>query len=64
MSSTASMLTAFLTITNLGGAISEVVQDAMVAEAGKNKAGAQQGISTEPSIRHQKIDSASFILYV
>lgn len=43
VSSTASMLTAFLTITNLGGAISEVVQDAMVAEAGKNKAGAQQG---------------------
>nr|XP_024359100.1 probable folate-biopterin transporter 7 [Physcomitrium patens]XP_024359101.1 probable folate-biopterin transporter 7 [Physcomitrium patens]XP_024359102.1 probable folate-biopterin transporter 7 [Physcomitrium patens]XP_024359103.1 probable folate-biopterin transporter 7 [Physcomitrium patens]PNR31773.1 hypothetical protein PHYPA_025896 [Physcomitrium patens] len=41
VSSAASMLTAFLTITNLGGAISEVVQDAMVAEAGKNKAGAQ-----------------------
>uniref|UniRef100_A0A7I4CBW4 Uncharacterized protein n=1 Tax=Physcomitrium patens TaxID=3218 RepID=A0A7I4CBW4_PHYPA len=43
VSSAASMLTAFLTITNLGGAISEVVQDAMVAEAGKNKAGAQPG---------------------
>jgi folate/biopterin transporter len=43
VSSTASVLTLFLTITNLGGAISEVVNDAMIAEAGKNKAGAQQG---------------------
>jgi len=43
VSSTASVLTIFLTITNLGGAISEVVNDAMIAEAGKNKAGAQQG---------------------
>ncbi|XP_024379647.1 probable folate-biopterin transporter 7 [Physcomitrium patens] len=42
-SSSAAMLTAFLTITNLGGAISEVVNDAMIAEAGKNKVGAQQG---------------------
>lgn len=43
VSSTANILTAFLTITNFGGAISEVVQDAMLAEAGKNKVGAQQG---------------------
>lgn len=43
-SSTATILTGFLTITNLGGAISEVVNDAMVAEAGKNKKGAQQGL--------------------
>lgn len=43
-SSSAAMLTAFLTITNLGGAISEVVNDAMIAEAGKNKVGAQQGM--------------------
>jgi folate/biopterin transporter len=44
VSSTANILTAFLTITNFGGAISEVVQDAMLAEAGKNKVGAQQGM--------------------
>jgi folate/biopterin transporter len=43
VSSTATMLTAFLTITNFGGAISEVVQDAMLTEAGKNKVGAQHG---------------------
>lgn len=43
VSSTATILTTFLTITNFGGAISEVVQDAMLAEAGKNKVGAQQG---------------------
>jgi len=43
VSSTATILTVFLTITNFGGAISEVVQDAMLAEAGKNKVGAQQG---------------------
>lgn len=43
-SSTAAVLTVFLSITNIGGAISEVVNDAMIAEAGKNKAGAQQGI--------------------
>lgn len=42
-SSSATILTVFLTITNLGGAISEVVNDAMIAEAGKNKIGAQQG---------------------
>ena len=50
VSSTATILTAFLTITNFGGGISEVVQDAMLAEAGKNKVGAQQGISLEGSI--------------
>lgn len=50
VSSGASILTAFLTITNFGGAISEVVQDAMLAEAGKNKKGAQQGNSPEGSI--------------
>lgn len=44
VSSTATILTTFLTITNFGGAISEVVQDAMLAEAGKNKVGAQPGI--------------------
>jgi folate/biopterin transporter len=43
VTSTATILTTFLTITNFGGAISEVVQDAMLAEAGKNKVGAQQG---------------------
>ncbi|KAG0607502.1 hypothetical protein M758_8G033700 [Ceratodon purpureus] len=43
VSSTANLLTAFLTITNFGGGIAEVVQDAMLAEAGKNKVGAQQG---------------------
>lgn len=43
VSSTATILTTFLTITNFGGAISEVVQDAMLAEAGKNRVGAQQG---------------------
>jgi hypothetical protein len=49
-SSSATILTVFLTITNLGGAISEVVNDAMIAEAGKNKIGAQQGANmTYPS---------------
>ncbi|KAG0560670.1 hypothetical protein KC19_9G003700 [Ceratodon purpureus] len=42
-SSTAAVLTIFLTITNIGAAIAEVVNDAMIAEAAKNKAGAQQG---------------------
>lgn len=50
VSSTANILTAFLTITNFGGAIAEVVQDAMLAEAGKNKVGAQQGILLQSSI--------------
>jgi hypothetical protein len=36
-------LTGILTITNMGAAISEVVNDALVAEAGKNKEGAQEG---------------------
>jgi hypothetical protein len=36
-------VTGILTITNMGAAISEVVNDALVAEAGKNKEGAQEG---------------------
>jgi MFS-type transporter involved in bile tolerance (Atg22 family) len=43
VSSSVLALTAFLTVTNLGGAISEVMNDAMVVEAGKNKKGGQQG---------------------
>ena len=45
-SSTAAVLTFFLTITNIGAAIAEVVNDAMIAEAGKNKAGAPQGMGS------------------
>ncbi len=41
--SSVGVLTSILTITNMGAAISEVVNDALVAEAGKNKEGAQEG---------------------
>jgi hypothetical protein len=36
-------LTFILTLSNMGAAISEVMNDALVAEAGKKKKGAQQG---------------------
>jgi MFS-type transporter involved in bile tolerance (Atg22 family) len=48
-SSTAAVLTVFLTITNIGAAIAEVVNDAMIAEAGKNRAGAQHGMESPTS---------------
>lgn len=42
-SSSIVVLTGVLTLSNMGAAISEVMNDALVAEAGKNKKGAHQG---------------------
>ncbi len=42
-SSSVVVLTFILTLSNMGAAISEVMNDALVAEAGKKKKGAQQG---------------------
>jgi hypothetical protein len=43
VSSSVVVLTFILTLSNMGAAISEVMNDALVAEAGKKKKGAQQG---------------------
>jgi hypothetical protein len=42
-SSSVVVLTFILTLSNMGAAISEVMNDALVAEAGKKKKGAQEG---------------------
>ena len=42
-SSSVAVLTGVLTMSNMGAAISEVMNDALVAEAVKNKQGARQG---------------------
>lgn len=43
VSSSIVALTFMLMLSNVGGAISEVMNDALVAEAGKRKKGAKQG---------------------